>query len=312
MEVKKISTETNDTVVAWHRPEDFDAFVGQEQIKEVLRTAISSAHKRDSQLGHILFSGPSGYGKTTLAHIVAKRMGKNFKAITGYAISKPAEIISILNTLETGDILFIDEIHRLKPNIEEVLYIAMEDFVIDVVMPEWDNMRIPIQPFTLIGATTKPENLSQPLKNRFVYHFHFMDYNVGEKRQTVEKYLLHHDIKVDADIINDVCAKVDSVPREIYNYCIKIRDFVIAKEHGMLDAHAWGHFLEHSKIDDGGMTPLHQKYLAILEQYDRPIGIKTIAAQLGVNEQAIEEDIEPLLMKLGKVEKTAGGRILSI
>lgn len=173
-------------------------------------------------------------------------------------------------------------------------------------------MRIPIQPFTLIGATTKPESLSQPLKNRFVYNFHFMDYDIVEKRATVEKYLLHHDIRVDESIINDVCAKVDSVPREIYNYCIKIRDFVIAKEHGMLDAHAWGHFLEHSKIDDGGMTLLHQKYLTILSDYDRPIGIKTIAAQLGVNEQAIEEDIEPLLMKLGKIEKTAGGRILSI
>lgn len=107
-----------------------------------------------------------------------------------------------------------------------------------------------------------------------------MDYDAREKRSTVEKYLLHHDIKVEEAIIDDVCAKVDSVPREIYNYCIKIRDFVIAKEHGMLDARAWQHFLDHSQLDDGGMTPLHQKYLAILAQYDRPIGIKTIAAQL--------------------------------
>lgn len=310
MEIKKINMETNDEEPITHRPLSFEAFVGQEPVKTVLQTAIGSARKRWGQIGHILFAGQSGFGKTTMAHIVAKQMDVNIKVITWYAITKPAEIISILNNLEEGDILFIDEIHRLKPNIEEVLYIAMEDFIIDVVMPEGDNMRIPIQPFTLIGATTKPESLSQPLKNRFVYSFHFMDYTNDEKKHIIEKYLLHHDIKVDTSIIDDVCKKVDSVPREIFNYCVQIRDFIVSNEHGILDSVTWKHFLEHSKIDDGGMTPLHQKYLAIVGSYDRAIGVKTIAAQLGVSEKTIEEDIEPLLMKLGKIEKTAWGRVL--
>lgn len=273
-------------------------------------------------MGHLLFSGPSGFGKTTMAHIISKQGQVNIKAVTGYAITKPSEIISILNTLEIWDILFIDEIHRLKPNIEEVLYIAMEDFVIDMVMPEWGNVRIPINPFTLIGATTKSESLSQPIKNRFVYHFHFMEYTQNEKEIIIKKYLSQYGIKTSEDIIKKISEKVGAVPREIHNLCIKIRDYVITHDHSTLDKGGWGgieknlteslrvDFLKHSKIDEGGMTPLHAKYLEILEKADRPLGVKAIAVQLGINEKAVEEDVEPLLLKLGKIEKSAGGRII--
>lgn len=271
-------------------------------------------------MGHILFSGPSGFGKTTMAHIISKQGQVNIKAVTGYAITKPSEIISILNTLETWDVLFIDEIHRLKPNIEEVLYIAMEDFVIDMVMPEWGNVRIPINPFTLIGATTKSESLSQPIKNRFVYHFHFMEYTPDEKETIIKKYLKQYEIQTSDATIAKISEKVGSVPREIHNLCIKIRDFVITRS--PLDKEGWGEiwknltdalreeFLKHSQIEEGGMTPLHAKYLEILEKADRPLGVKAIAVQLWVNEKAVEEDIEPLLLKLWKIEKTGAGRIL--
>lgn len=293
------------------RPDTFDEFIGQEHIKGVVKTAIESWKKRKWHMGHILFSGPSGFGKTTMAHIISKQWQVNIKAVTGYAITKPSEVISILNTLENWDILFIDEIHRLKPNIEEVLYIAMEDFVIDMVMPEWGNVRIPINPFTLIGATTKSESLSQPIKNRFVYHFHFMEYTPSEKKTIIKKYLDKYEIKTSDEVIKKISEKVGSVPREIHNLCIKIRDFVVTESQEKILTDALREqFLKHSQIEEGGMTPLHARYLEILEKADRPLGVKAIAVQLGINEKAVEEDVEPLLLKLGKIEKSGAGRIL--
>lgn len=311
MEIKKINTNKLINISHSGRPDSFDEFIGQEHIKSIVKTAIESGKKRKGHMGHLLFSGPSGFGKTTMAHIISKQGQVNIKAVTGYAITKPSEIISILNTLETWDILFIDEIHRLKPNIEEVLYIAMEDFVIDMVMPEGGNVRIPINPFTLIGATTKSESLSQPIKNRFVYHFHFMDYTPTEKEIMIQKYLNKYWITSSNEIIKKISDKVWSVPREIHNMCIKIRDFVITKtKENILTSDLWEDFLKHSQIDEGGMTPLHKKYLKILEKAARPMGVKAIAVQLGINEKAVEEDVEPLLLKLGKIEKSWMWRIL--
>ncbi len=311
MEIKKINTEKIMTINLTGRPDNFDDFIGQEHIKSIVKTAIDSWKIRKWNIGHVLFSGPSGFGKTTMAQIISKQWNVNIKAVTGYAITKPSEIISILNNLETGDILFIDEIHRLKPNIEEVLYIAMEDFVIDMVMPEWWNVRIPINPFTLIGATTKFEELSPPMKNRFVYHFHFMEYTPSEKETLIQKYLAHYEISTDKTLIQKISDKVDAVPRAIHNLCIRIRDFVITKSNTKnLNEQLRNEFLSHSQIEEGGMTPLHGKYLEILEKADRPMGVKAIAVQLGINEKAVEEDVEPLLLKLGKIEKSAGGRIL--
>lgn len=311
MEIKKISTEKLIDLKPNQRPVALDTFIGQWHITNVLRTAITSAQKRESPIGHTLFSGPSGFGKTTLATIIAKEMQSTIKAVTGYAISKPAEIISLINSLEKWDILFIDEIHRLRPNVEEVLYIAMEDYVIDVVMPEWDNMRIPVEPFTLIGATTKPESLSQPLKNRFVYTHHFMDYMPEEKHAIIGHYLNHHTISLADELwLEMISEKVDSVPREIFNLTVRLRDYIVTNNIDVVDSNIWDAFIAHSRIDDGGMSVLHQKYLDVLEKYDRPIGLRTIAVQLGMNEKAIEEDVEPLLLKLGKIEKKAGGRVL--
>lgn len=310
MEIKKINPDAQHIAHNIQRPSNFSSFLGQEPIKSVLETAIQSAQLRWGSLGHILFSGPSGFGKTTLASIVAKQMQSNIKIITGYALSKPSELVSVLNSLESWDILFIDEIHRLKPSIEEVLYIAMEDFVIDMVMPEGGNLRLPINPFTLIGATTKPEALSQPMKNRFVYHFHFMEYNTAEKQAIIEQYLDHYHVKIAPKLINQLSKKVASVPREIHNFVIKIRDFVVSKKIALLSDEERWNFLLHTQIQDGGMMPIHKSYLEILENANRPLGIKTLAVQLNLNEKTLEEDIEPLLLKLWKIEKTAKGRIL--
>ena len=310
MEIKKISLETATSWTISHRPQSFAEFIWQTPIKSVLQTAIESAKLREAPLGHILFSGSSGFGKTTLATIISQQMNTNIKVVTGYALTKPSELVSLLNSLESWDILFIDEIHRIKPTLEEVLYIAMEDFVIDMLMPEWWSIRLPINPFTLVWATTKPESLSQPMKNRFIYHFHFMDYDLEEKKTILDRYLQHYQVNYEPHLLEKFVQKVASVPREIHNLVIKIRDYLISRQLPILSSKDREEFLKHSQIDDWGMMPIHKKYLDILADFDRPVGVKTLAVQLWVSEKNLEEDIEPLLLKLGKIEKTTKGRSL--
>ena len=310
MEIKKISLETATSWNISHRPQSFAEFIWQTPIKSVLQTAIESAKLREAPLGHILFSGSSGFGKTTLATIISQQMNTNIKVVTGYALTKPSELVSLLNSLESWDILFIDEIHRIKPTLEEVLYIAMEDFVIDMLMPEWWSIRLPINPFTLVWATTKPESLSQPMKNRFIYHFHFMDYDLEEKKTILDRYLQHYQVNYEPHLLEKFVQKVASVPREIHNLVIKIRDYLISRQLPILSSKDREEFLKHSQIDDWGMMPIHKKYLDILADFDRPVGVKTLAVQLWVSEKNLEEDIEPLLLKLGKIEKTTKGRSL--
>ena len=310
MEIKKISLETATSWNISHRPQSFAEFIWQSPIKSVLQTAIESAKLREAPLGHILFSGSSGFGKTTLATIISQQMNTNIKVVTGYALTKPSELVSLLNSLESWDILFIDEIHRIKPTLEEVLYIAMEDFVIDMLMPEWWSIRLPINPFTLVWATTKPESLSQPMKNRFIYHFHFMDYDLEEKKTILDRYLQHYQVNYEPHLLEKFVQKVASVPREIHNLVIKIRDYLISRQLPILSSKDREEFLKHSQIDDWGMMPIHKKYLDILADFDRPVGVKTLAVQLWVSEKNLEEDIEPLLLKLGKIEKTTKGRSL--
>ncbi len=314
MQVKKISLEQDDGAVFSPRPVSFDDFVWQTDVKIVLESAIKSALTRKKTLWHVLLAGQSWFWKTTLAQIIAGQLAASIKIITGYALNKPSDLISVLSSLESGDILFIDEIHRLKPNIEEVLYIAMEDFVIDMVMPEWGNVRVPLQPFSLVWATTRLENLSEPLKNRFVYKFHFMDYNNQEKISMLERYLSLYHIEYDRGLLDEIVLKVHSVPREIHNFCLKVRDFIISQQwhHDFLtlDRATWANFLEWLKIDDGWLTQIHRKYLEILSQSQSPVALKTLALRLGMNELSVEEDIESLLLKLGKIEKTSRGRVL--
>lgn len=310
MEIKKISLETTTSWTISHRPQSFTEFIWQAPIKSVLQTAIESAKLREAPLGHILFSGSSGFGKTTLATIISQQMNTNIKVVTGYALTKPSELVSLLNSLESWDILFIDEIHRIKPTLEEVLYIAMEDFVIDMLMPEWWSIRLPINPFTLVWATTKPESLSQPMKNRFIYHFHFMDYDLEEKKTILDRYLQHYQVNYEPHLLEKFVQKVASVPREIHNLVIKIRDYLISRQLPILTSKDREEFLKHSQIDDWGMMPIHKKYLDILADFDRPVGVKTLAVQLWVSEKNLEEDIEPLLLKLGKIEKTTKWRSL--
>lgn len=313
MKIKKITTEKNVEVEKVNRPKSFEDFVWQEEIKKVLLAAIDSAKKRDHTLGHILFSWESWFGKTTLSQIIAHQMWVNIKIITWYAFSKPAEMISVLNSLSEWDVLFIDEIHRLKPNLEEVLYTAMEDYAIDMIMPDWANIRVPLNKFTLVWATTKLESLTSPLKNRFVYKFHFVDYNDLEKRYIIERYLNLCNINYSQSILEEISQNIISVPREISNFCIQLRDYLISKgiSDSKLDLESWNSFKKWANLQLGWLNHIHQSYLRILKEMNGwPVWLKTISLKLWLNEKAVENDIEPLLLKLWMIEKGSKGRSL--
>ena len=290
------------------RPLTLDSFVGQEDIKKILKSAIISAKKRNDSLWHILFSGDSWFWKTTLANIIANELGKNIKIITAYAMEKPADMISVLNQLEDGDILFIDEIHRLKPKIEEILYIAMEDFRVDIIMQE-ETMSLPINKFTLIWATNKLEKLSDAFKNRFVYKFHLKPYSSEEVKIILGKYLTELWIKYTADGLNLIAKKCLPVPREIKNLAWKIRDYLIAnKKQLFLDKHLVNEINHNLNLKNYWLSDLQKRYLEILSE-ENPIGLKTISSILNVDEKVIEKDIEPLLINLGLIKKTKKWRI---
>ncbi len=313
MQVVKMDTEKKSNNIINHRPNDFQSFIGQKQIKKVLNNAIFSSKKRWDSLGHILFSGDSGFGKTTLAHIVSENMKTNIKVMTAYAIDKPADMITVLNQLEENDLLFIDEIHRLKPKIEEMLYIAMEDFRIDMVMGDGEAMGIPLNRFTLIGATTKLENLSEPLKNRFVYKFHFQYYTDKEKEQIVSRYLSMFGIQALDNVEVSIAKKVQPVPREIKNFCIKIRDWLIStwfkEENLTIDKELFSQFAIWIQAQDEWLSDLQNRYMKILEKRGI-VGLSTLSQLLWVSEKVIEKDIEPMLLNLGKIEKGMKGREL--
>jgi Holliday junction DNA helicase RuvB len=315
MQIKKISTEKLIELDKLSRPNNFDDFIWQEHIKKVLKAAIQSAKQRNSNIWHILFSWESWYWKTSLAQVISKNFWVNIKIVTWYAITKPSEIISILNSLQDWDILFIDEIHRIRPNIEEVLYIAMEDYAIDMVMPEWWNVRIPLNKFSLIWATTRLEALSQPLKNRFIYKFHFEDYTEIEKKDIIRKYINLYSIKIDEKIINKISDNIISVPREIHNFCIKLRDYLISKWKDESNLHmddvSWEEFKDWANLINGWLNHIHKKYIEILEEFNWwPVWLKTISLRLWLNEKAVEDDIEPLLLKLWMIEKNSRWRSL--
>lgn len=298
------------------RPDSFGSFVGQEHIKKTLDIAIQSSQAKDKPVWHILLSWSSGYGKTSLAMITAAVLWSPIKIVTGYAFTRPSDLISILNTLRSWDILFIDEIHRLKPLMEEVLYTAMEDQCVDMVMPDGYHIRVPLEPFTLIWATTKLESLSEPLKNRFIYHFHLVPYSFEEKKLIILRYLtLQHIYTASDDIVDLIAQHIESVPRKIANFCIQLKDYCIAHEWDIakhiLTHEKWEQFRNWTDLEKWGLTAIHQHYMQILNEANgSPVWLRTLSVRLNMNEKSIEQDIEPLLFELGKIEKTSRGRVI--
>lgn len=325
MQVKKIDLETTELVKADFRPVNFQDFIGQEDITRVVKTAIASSKKSSRVLGHMLLLGPAWYGKTTLSQIIAHELGTSCKVVTAYAITKPADIISLLNALSEWDVLFIDEIHRLAPKIEEMLYTAMEDYVIDMVMPDGGHVKIPLQPFTLIGATTKADHLSKPLKSRFVYKFHFSDYTDHEKERIIWYYL--EKLGIEAKKLTGEKAKiwenesagygikefaklVENIPRELHNVCVRMYDYLNVHHKNLeLSIQAIEEFASWNNAREGGLNTLHTAYLEVLDAANRPMSLNTIAVKMWLDEKTVEEEIEPLLIKLGYVERGLRGRV---
>jgi Holliday junction DNA helicase RuvB len=307
--------EINHTVGITNRPKCLDDFIWQDDIKRVVNVAMSSSRQAWHPLWHILFSWSSGFGKTTLAQLIAHQQWWRFHQITWYALSKPSELISLLHTLQSQDFLFIDEIHRLKATLEEVLYIAMEDYCVDMMLPDGSNIRLSLPPFTLLGATTKPESLSTPLKNRFIYKFHLQPYTPHDIDMLVTRYLSSVSIQTDSPTLQDIAHHVVPVPREIANFCRMIKDYLIVSVGNLpshlLDYRLWQDFLGRSKTQKGGLWTLHLQYLLVLQQADgKAVWLKTLATHLWVHPDALETDIEPHLVKLWKIEKTPQWRKL--
>jgi len=296
------------------RPKTFDEYIGQKIIKDNLKVSIKAAKKRKESLDHVLLHGAPGLGKTTLASIIAKEMGSSMKVTSGPALEKQGDVASIISNLQENDILFIDEIHRLKPVVEEVLYTAMEDFGIDIIIgkgPSARNMRINLPKFTLIGATTKMNMLSSPLRSRFGNVFKLQFYTDQDIADIIIRSSSILDCNIDAKMAEVLAKSCRQTPRIANRLLKRVRDFADVKNESVIDMSILGEALKAVGIDDIGLDITDREILSILiEKFDgRPVGLNTLAAAICEEQGTIEDIYEPFLIKLGFLERTSRGRI---
>ncbi|MDO9323348.1 MAG: Holliday junction branch migration DNA helicase RuvB, partial [Methanoregula sp.] len=276
------------------RPDRLDEFVGQEQVKEALKIAIEAAQKRGEPLDHILFSGPPGLGKTTLAHIIAREMGAEIRSTTGPVLEKPGDIAALLTPLKRGDILFIDEIHRINPVIEEVLYPAMEDFFIDVMIgegPSARSIKLNLEHFTLIGATTKQGLLGAPFRDRFGISSRLDLYAPGELVRIVKRSAAILKIPIQPDGAEEIAKRSRGTPRIVNRLLRRVRDYAIVKGDGTITREIAEKALAMLQIDKLGLDELDRRILSVIaNDFDGgPVGAKTIAISVGEEVRTIED-----------------------
>lgn len=299
------------------RPQSLDDFTGQESIKERLEVIINAARQRGEALGHCLFSGPPGLGKTTLANIIAKAMGTNLVVTSGPTIDKPGDLAGVLTNLQEGDILFIDELHRLNRVVEEYLYSAMEDYVLDLIIDSGPNARsvqVKLNKFTLAGATTRLGLLTAPLRSRFAFTCR-LDYYPPETLQTIvlrTSRILNLDIDTDAALA--IAERSRGTPRITNNLLRWVRDYAQIRAGNKIDSEVVNKAIAMLNIDELGLDEMDQKILeVIIDHYEGgPVGINTIAVAVGEESNTLEEVYEPFLIKLGLIKRTPRGRVATL
>jgi holliday junction DNA helicase RuvB len=298
------------------RPQLLDDFVGQAETRANLKVFIESARMRGQAMDHTLFYGPPGLGKTTLAQIMSRELGVNFRMTSGPVLAKAGDLAAILTNLDARDVLFIDEIHRLNPVVEEILYPALEDFELDLVIgegPAARTVRIDLQPFTLVGATTRLGLLTTPLRDRFGIPTRLEFYSVAELCQIVERGARLMGVVADADGAREIARRARGTPRIAGRLLRRVVDFAVVEGHGQVTRALADRALTRLGVDDLGLDGADRRYLRLLsDNYGGgPVGVETIAAALSEARDAIDEVIEPYLLQQGLIQRTPRGRLLA-
>ena len=296
------------------RPESIREYVGQEDVKENIRIFVEAAKMRNEPLDHVLLYGPPGLGKTTLAFIIAHELGTNIKTASGPSIEKSGDLAAILSSLEPGDVLFIDEIHRMPRYIEEILYPAMEDFSLDIIVGSEGNSRnikIDLPPFTLVGATTRAGDLSAPLRDRFGIVSKLQYYTVEELTLIVKRTAKVLGVEIEDDAAVELAKRSRGTPRIANRLFKRVRDFALVKGDGVVNLEITKEALERLQVDDLGLDRTdHELLLAVIEKFNGgPVGVEALSSSIGEEVTTIEDVYEPYLLQTGLLKRTSRGRI---
>lgn len=296
------------------RPESIGEYIGQEDVKENIRVFVEAAKMRNEPLDHVLLYGPPGLGKTTLAFIIAHELGTNIKTASGPSIEKSGDLAAILSSLEPGDVLFIDEIHRMPRYIEEILYPAMEDFSLDIIVGSEGNSRnikIDLPPFTLVGATTRAGDLSAPLRDRFGITSKLQFYTVEELTDIIKRTARVLNVEIEEEAARELAKRSRGTPRIANRLFKRVRDFALVKGNGTVDLSITEDALERLKVDKMGLDNTdHELLLAVIEKFGGgPVGIEALSSSIGEEVTTIEDVYEPYLLQTGLLKRTSRGRI---